>query len=95
VTQLVADYEAGAPSTQLAKNYGISKTAVLGLLRSVGVTIRHQPLTGDQVAEVIRLYQSGWPMARIADKLGRDDSLVHLTLHRAGVPTRDPHGRER
>jgi DNA-directed RNA polymerase specialized sigma24 family protein len=81
--------------TQLAKKHGISKTAVLGLLRSAGVTIRHQPLTSDQVAEAIRLYQSGWSMARIADRIGRDDSLVHKTLHRAGVPTRDPHGRER
>jgi hypothetical protein len=95
ITRLVADYEAGAPTTKLTTKYGIGKGTVLRILDDHGVTRRHQPLTEEQVQEAMELYQRGWSLARVGQFLGRDATLIHLTLKRAGVSRRDCHGRER
>jgi hypothetical protein len=34
-------------------------------------------------------------LARVGEHLGRDGTVILLTLKRAGVPRRDAHGRER
>jgi hypothetical protein len=93
VSQLLVDYKAGAPTTELMATYG--KGTVLGLLRRNGVVMRHQPLTADQVHEAIQHYAQGWSCVRDAQQLGRDQSLIWLALKRAGVPMRDSQGRAR
>lgn len=45
VEQLVQDYEAGVPPTQLAQRYGMGKGSVLKLLRDNGATVRRQGLS--------------------------------------------------
>src|SRR6185437_15341008 len=40
IAQLVADYEAGSPSTQLMTTYGLGKGTVLRLLRKHGAKLR-------------------------------------------------------
>jgi hypothetical protein len=95
VAQLVADYQSGMATTRLTSKYNLGKGTVLRLLRSHGVTLRHQPLTPAQIAEAIQLYKQGWSLARVGAHLGREDSLIWLTLKRAGVPRRDSQGRER
>jgi hypothetical protein len=95
IQQLVSDYRDGTPTTVLTSRYNLGKGTVLRLLRPNGAAIRHQPLSPDQVAEVIRLYREGWSLSKVAQHIGRHDSLIHLALKRARTPRRDSHGRER
>src|SRR5579859_328687 len=88
VVQLVADYQAGVPTTALTRKYGIGNGTVLRILDDHGITRRHQSLTDEQVQQAIVLYQQGWPLARVGKQLGRDASLIMLTLKRAGVARR-------
>jgi hypothetical protein len=57
VPQLVAEYEAGTPTTQLTEIFGISKGAVLKLLHEAGVSFRRQPLTEAELGRVSLLAQ--------------------------------------
>jgi len=95
VQQLTTDYQAGVPSTQLAQRYGISKGAVLRLLRKQGIPTRRQSMTAAETEQAARLYQAGNSLAAIGAKLGYDHGTVHHALKRAGVAMRDSHGRER
>jgi hypothetical protein len=93
--EIVASYEAGTPSTQLIEQYRLGKGTVLRLLREEGVTVRRQPLTDAEVREALALYESGWSMARIGDKLARQHTVIRDVLDRTGVQRRDSHGRPR
>jgi hypothetical protein len=95
LAQLIANYWAGMPTTQLMQSYGLGKGAVLRLLDAHGVVRRRQGLTPPEVDEAIRLYGRGWPLARIGAHLGWHHSVILRALERAGVPRRDSHGRER
>jgi len=93
--QLLTDYQAGLPSTQLAKRYGISKGAVLRLLREYNIPIRRHPMTAGEIEEAIQLYGAGHSLVTISTKLGHDHGTIHRALRQAGVAMRDSHGRER
>jgi len=93
--QLSTDYLAGMPSTQLAKQYGISKGAVLRLLRERGTPIRRQSMTAAEIEQATELYQAGNSLAAVGSKLGYDHGAIHRALRQAGVALRDSHGRER
>lgn len=95
VAQLVADYQAGQPTTALMKTYGLGKGSVLRLLRANGVQLRHQSMADDEVQQVIQLYGQGLSLARVGERFDRDASYIALVLERAGVPRRDPQGRVR
>lgn len=87
MAQLIADYEAGLSTTVLTSKYCLGKGTVLRILDEHGVTRRHQSLTEEQVQQVIELYQQGWSLARVGRELGRDATLIHLTLKRGGGST--------
>jgi hypothetical protein len=95
IAQLVADYEAGLPTTALTTTYGLSKGSVLQLLRQNGVEVRHQSLTPDQLQEAVGLYEQGWSLAKVGAHFARDASFIHVTFKREGIPRRDSHGRLR
>lgn len=90
--ELVTAYEAGATPAELARRYEISHAAVPRLLKQLGVTMRKRGLSDDELAEAIRLYESGLSLARIGAKLAKDPTTVRNYLIRAGVRTRDSHG---
>lgn len=92
-TRLVADYEAGIPTTQLAANYDLAKASVLRLLRSSNVTVRRQGLNCDEAAQAQVLYESGLSLAAVGDQLGLAPTSVSRALVRAGVTLRP--GRRR
>lgn len=77
---IVAEYEKGASSRDLAARYGISKHAVIDLLRSRGVSIRRQPLPPEQVAEAAQLYESGLSWVKVGEALGISPRTIHRTL---------------
>ena len=95
VARIVADYQRGVPSTQLARSLGGGKAGVLGILRDHGVQLRMRPMTDNEVEEAVRLYEQGWSLARVGRQLGRDHSAIRDALERSGVPRRDTHGRPR
>jgi len=51
VAQLLEDYQAGAPATELMKQYGIDKAAVLGILNEAGVTRKQRRMSNEQLTE--------------------------------------------
>jgi hypothetical protein len=94
VAQIVADYKAGKPTTQLMADHGISKTGVLKLLADAGVSMRRQPLTSEQVGEAAELYRSGLSLAKVAAQLVLPLESIRRGLIDAGVQMR-PRGRVR
>jgi len=93
VTDIVARYQAGEPSTAIAATFNISKGSVIKLLREAGIQIRNQPLTDSQITEAVRLYKSGQSLAQIGAHLGVDHGTVWRQLKKRGVQMRDTHGR--
>ena len=57
---------------ELAARFGIHRVTVSAHLHRRGVTLRHQGLDDEGVNEAIRLYEGGWSLARIGDRLGVD-----------------------
>lgn len=95
VDELVAGYEAGATARQLAVSHGWHRHTVERALRSRGIQSRLRSLTEIEAHEVVALYAQGLSIAQVAERIGRSSKLVLNTLRRAGVATRDTHGRER
>ncbi|MFL6137370.1 MAG: helix-turn-helix domain-containing protein [Frankiaceae bacterium] len=93
IAQLVADYMAGAPSAELMRTYQLGKGTVLGLLREAGVTLRHQGLSEEDLAEAKALYAAGLSVVKVANKLGQATGTVYWALKRAGVKMRSPNDR--
>lgn len=95
IQQLVTDYQAGTPSTQLMTTYDLGKGTVLRLLRDHGVQLRNQRMTPAEVEQAIQLYGQGLSLATVGQQLGYDHGTIHRALRQAGVTLRDSHGRER
>jgi hypothetical protein len=59
--------------------------------------MRRRGLSPGEVDDAIHLYNLGWPLARVGQRLGADHTTVLTKLRERGVPTRDPtdnHGHE-
>ena len=59
-----------------------------------GVDMSQRGLSPGQV-DAIRLYNSGWSLARVGEHLSVDPTTVLNRLRERGMPTRDTHGRSR
>ena len=57
--------------------------------------MRQRGLSPSQVDDVIRLYNSGWALARVGEYLGVDPTTVLNRLRERGIPTRDTDGPAR
>lgn len=88
VTQLVADYEAGASVPELQHRYGSSKSAVVSILKEHGVKMRRQPLDGQVLAQVIELYESGLSIRQVAARVGVPKTTVQNALAKTEVAMR-------
>ncbi|TDO51526.1 hypothetical protein EV643_103265 [Kribbella sp. VKM Ac-2527] len=91
IARLVAEYEAGTPSTQLEKDFNLSNASVMKLLREAGAKLRRRGLHGDDVDEAIRLYEGGLTLKQVGAKLYVDGETVRLALRQAGIQLRRPH----
>jgi len=90
VNCLVTDYNAGVPTTQLTKRYGLGKGSVLRLLSDAGTTMRRQPMSDVQVDHAVQLYESGLSLTQVGDQLGIHSSTVWRALRARGVTMRSP-----
>lgn len=95
IDELGAAYQAGRRVHQLAASFGISRDAVGKHLRARGIDTKPPGLHPDDVPEAARLYRSGWPLARIAEKFDTTATTVQRRLMEVGVRMRDTNGRER
>ena len=95
IQQLITDYQAGTPSTQLMVTYNLGKGTVLRLLRTHGVQLRNQRMTPEHIEQATQLYGQGHSLAAVGAHLGYDHGTIWRALKRAGVPRRDSQGRAR
>jgi len=95
VLSVIQRYAAGATTYELSNRFGIDRRTVSANLHRHGVQLRRRGLSPGQVDEAIRLYNSGWSLARVAQHLKVDPTTVMNRLRDRNVPTRDTQGRPR
>ncbi len=67
--ELCRRYEAGETAQALAAANGVSKPAVLTLLRTRNVTVRGKKLTREQIAKAVVQYEAGKSISEVARAL--------------------------
>lgn len=92
---LVDDYQAGAPTTELCRAYGLGKGTILTILRDAGVAMRRQGLDEAAVDEASTLYAGGMSLAQLGQHFSVDPTTVWRALRRAGVVLRSANGAGR
>lgn len=88
-------YAEGATVYELADEFGIERRTAAVRLRGAGVVLRRQPANAEQVADMVRQYESGLSLAKVAHRTGFSSKTVLNYLRAEGIRTRDSHGRER
>lgn len=91
----MARYAEGATVYELADEFGIERRTVAVRLKAAGVVMRRQAPIAEQVAEMVRLNESGLSLERVGERTGLSTKTVLNHLRAEGVRTRDSHGRER
>lgn len=87
---MAESYRAGATVHELAGRFGPAHRTVSRMLRGQGVALRRQGLSPEQVDEAVRLYRSGWSLARIGQPMNVDPTTVLNRLRERRVQTRGP-----
>jgi lambda repressor-like predicted transcriptional regulator len=85
VARLVAEYEGGATTYDLATRHGLHRNTITAHLRRVGVTIRMDGMTPEQIQQAADLYAEGWSLARVGRAVGADAETVRKRLREVGV----------
>jgi site-specific DNA-methyltransferase (adenine-specific) len=88
--QVIARYSAGETTTVLAKDYGVAKSTIIGILRAKNVVVHRQPMTDEQVSEAARLYESGLSLSQVAEALSVNQETMRVAIIKAGVILREP-----
>jgi predicted HTH domain antitoxin len=95
IQKLIAGYRSGATVYELAEMLGIERRTVSAILRRNGVPMRRCGLSDDQVEDATRLYDQGWSLARIGNRMDVTADTVRKRLLERGVAMRDTQGRPR
>ena len=96
VSQLVAEYESGTPTTELMAHHGrLGKGTVLRLTQDHGVKLPGQGLPAEELPQAIELYRNGWSLQRLGERFTCDAETVRKRPREAGVEPRDCHERVR
>ncbi|MBA9080268.1 transposase-like protein [Micrococcus aloeverae] len=90
--QVAARYSAGDTTTVLAKDYGVAKSTIIGVLRTNNVVVRRQPMTAGQVCEAARLHESGLSLSQVAETLNVNQETMRAAIMKAGVEMRPATG---
>lgn len=85
---VVAAYVAGASSQQVAKQFQLSKRAVLDILNEAGVIRPRQFMSQEDIVEAAKLYGQGWSLLKIGEHLNFGQGTVWRNLTQHGVPMR-------
>lgn len=90
VEALIADFEAGGRVGELAKVYGIHRTTVSAHVARAGKT--RSQLTEAQIDEAVCLYEEGWSLRAVGERLDVTDKAIRRLLDGRVVAIR-PRGR--
>lgn len=88
VVELARRYEAGEHTTALSKEYGISRSGLISLLRSEEVTLRRRPLSTTATERAIQLYEEGLTIQQVSAQVDASYGTIRKMLHRKGVEVR-------
>jgi lambda repressor-like predicted transcriptional regulator len=88
LSDLIAGYESGETTYQLASTHGLNRNTVAAHLRSAGVSIRMDSMTPEQIELAMEYYRTGWSLARIGHEVGADAETVRKRLRERGVTLR-------
>jgi DNA-binding CsgD family transcriptional regulator len=88
ISQMVAEYRAGATTYQLADRHGLNRNTVAKHLRAAGLRLRVDGLTPDQAVEACRLYETGLSLAAVGERFGVTANPIAAALQQAGVNRR-------
>lgn len=92
---LIDAYRAGATVYQLGPQFGIDRRTVGKILTRNGVQTKHPGLSPDEIDLAAQLYEDGWSLARIGERLGVTATTVHRRLRDRGVTMRSTTGGAR
>jgi hypothetical protein len=84
VDELVAAYQAGATTYELATRHRVHRQTVTAILERRGVPIRYRSPSPDEVATAKALYADGQSLVAVGDQLGFDAGTIWRALKRAG-----------
>lgn len=90
LAQLIADYEAGAPTTDLMTRYELGKGTVLRVLRRAGVQMRGQGARNIDIGQAAALYATGWSLKQLGTYFDCDAETMRKELKTHGVRMRNP-----
>jgi transposase-like protein len=94
--ELARDYVHGMTTYELATKFEINRNTVSKHLKRMGVEMRMQGLSEEQVYEAVGLYiEQRWSLVKIAEKLGVAPGTVWNRLRERGVRMRDTQGKNR
>jgi len=85
---VVADYADGGTVYSLAAKYGCHRTTISRILKSHHIQLAKSPIDPATVDEIVRLYESGLSMEKIALSVGVSAKTVFNYLRSRGIPTR-------
>lgn len=88
IAELVARYNAGEHTPALSRQYGLSKTGLVELLRTEGVPLRRRSMTLQDAERAVRLYESGLTIDEVVKQVGYSYSTIQRLLHQKRVGMR-------
>lgn len=88
VAEICRRYAAGEIARQLAAEFGVAQTPLIGLLRANHVMVRQQSPTQEQKVAIVRGYQSGKTIAQLEQEMGISHGSIWRALRAAGVEMR-------
>ncbi len=83
--RICARHEAGEPASLLADEHGVSRNAVLNLVRACYVVVRGKAMSVEQIQSAIRMQESGLPITSVQEAVGASYSAVRRALMQVGV----------
>lgn len=88
IDEVVQRYKTGEFTTDLSREYGISKNGLLKLLRAERVSLRKQPISLGDAKRAVQLYESGLTIEKVVEQIGYSYGTIRKTLHENGVAMR-------
>ena len=89
IAAILLDYEAGVRGSALAQKYGLRKSTLRDLVTRHGLKpdngVPGAALSQDEIAQAVRLYESGMSIKAVAEQLGRAHGSIHKHLVQSGA----------
>ena len=86
----MARYNAGEKTPALSREYGISKTGLLQLFQTEGVSLRRRAMTPKDAERAVRLYEGGSTIKQVVERVGVSYVTIRIVLHENSIAMRAP-----